>query len=133
VPIELALDAAYDGLVLAWFDATTGRTARDMHNSIVSGPLTELLTNTDIEIGSTWVPSPGQERPPGTPMDLGSGPGGSERLVQLFFVRGDVTETLKPIRQYTDALEADSLATTRLVAPFFRTAVGTDKYVDDLW
>jgi hypothetical protein len=66
-------------------------------------------------------------------MDLGSGPGGPERLVQLFFVRGAVGEALPAIRQYTDAIEGDSLAITRLVAPFFRTAVGTDKYVDELW
>ncbi|MEY2402812.1 MAG: hypothetical protein QOD38_363 [Acidimicrobiaceae bacterium] len=133
VPVELALDAAYDGLVIAWFDASEGRGARDVHNAVVSGPLTELLANTDIEIASTWLPSPGQERPPGTPMDLGSGPGGPERLVQLFFVRGDVTAAVPKIRQYTDAIESGSLATTRLVAPFFRTAVGTDKYVDELW
>ena len=133
VPIELALDAAYDGLVVAWFDASADRTARDVHNSVVSGPLAELLTNTNIEIASTWMPSSGQERPPGTPMDLGSGPGGPERLVQLFFVRGAVADALPAIRQYTDAIEADSLAITRLVAPFFRTAVGTDKYVDELW
>jgi hypothetical protein len=133
VPVELALDAAYDGLVVAWFDASADRTARDVHNSVVSKALPELLTNTNIEIASTWMPSAGQERPPGTPMDLGSGPGGPERLVQLFFVRGSVTDALPPIRQYTDAIEADSLAVTRLVAPFFRTQVGTDKYVDELW
>ena len=119
--------------MIAWFDASEGRTARDVHNAVVSGPLAELLANTDIEIASTWRPSRGQERPPGTPMDLGSGPGGKERLAQLFFVRGDVTSALSAIRQYTDAIEADSLATTRLVAPFFRTAVGTDRYVDELW
>jgi hypothetical protein len=133
VPVELALDAAYDGLVVAWFDATSDRTARDVHNAVVSGPASELLANTNIEIASTWRPSRGQERPPGTPMDLGSGPGGKERMAQLFFVRGEVADALPAIRQYTDALEADRLATTRLVAPFFRTAVGTDKYADELW
>jgi hypothetical protein len=62
-------------------------------------------------------------------MDLGSGPGGPDRTLQLFFVRGDVAAALPAIRSYTDAVDA----TTVLVAPFFRTAVGTDKYVDDLW
>ena len=133
VPIELALDAAYDGLVIAWFDARHERTARDLHNAVVSGPLDEVLTSSPIEIASTWIPTPGQERPPGTPMDLGSGPGGPERVAQLFFVRGDVTDALKPIRSYTDAVEAADLATVRMVAPFFRTKVGTDAYVDDLW
>jgi hypothetical protein len=133
VPVELALDAAYDGIVLAWFDGAEGRTARDVHNAVTSGRLDNLLAGTAIEIASTWIPTSGQERPPGTPMDLGSGPGGPERVLQMFFVRGNVTDAIPVIHQYTDSLEADGLALTRLVAPFFRTAVGTDKYVDDLW
>jgi hypothetical protein len=40
---------------------------------------------------------------------------------------------LPALRDYTDAVEAGGLADTRLVAPFFRTVVGTDTYVDQLW
>ena len=112
VPIELALDAAYDGIVLAWFDGAPPDVAIDGSN---------------IEIASTWVPTPGQERPPGTPMDLGSGPGGPGRTLQMYFVRGDVTEALPTIREHTDR------ANLVMAAPFFRTKVGTDTYVDDLW
>src|SRR5205085_6573771 len=112
-PVELALDAAYDGIVLAWFD---GAVEQDVK-----------LTGSNIEIASTWVPTPGQERPPGTPMDLGSGPGGADRTLQLFFVRGDVTDALPAIKDYT------ANANLVMAAPFFRTAVGTDKYADQLW
>ena len=114
VPVDLALDAAYDGIVLAWFDGS---------------PADMDLRGTNIEIASSWVPTPGQERPPGTPMDLGSGPGGPDRSLKLFFVRGDVTDALPAIHAYSESADA----TTVLAAPFFRTAVGTDKYVDDLW
>jgi hypothetical protein len=51
----------------------------------------------------------------------------------MFFVRGDVRDALPPLRAYTDGIERDDLATVRLVAPFFRTVVGTDTYVDELW
>ena len=114
VPVDLALDAAYDGIVLAWFD----------------GPVDDdvKLAGSNIEIASNWVPTPGQERPPGTPMDLGSGPGGADRRLQLFFVRGDVTDALPTIKAHTDAT-----GNLVMAAPFFRTAVGTDKYDDDLW
>jgi hypothetical protein len=115
VPVELALDAAYDGIVLAWFDGAPGDDAP--------------LAGSNVEIASRWVPTPGQERPPGTPMDLGSGPGGPDRTLQLFFVRGDVQDALPVIRTYAESSDATPL----LVAPFFRTAVGTDRYVDDLW
>jgi hypothetical protein len=66
-------------------------------------------------------------------MDLGSRAGGPERLVQLFFVDGDVREALSTLRDYTKAVEAGGLATVRLVAPFHRTVIGTDRYVDELW
>ena len=114
VPVDLALDAAYDGIVLAWFDGDPG----DID-----------LSGTNIEIASKWVPTPGQERPPGTPMDLGSGPGGADRTLRMFFVRGDVNDAVPAVRKFTD----DTDATLVMAAPFFRTKVGTDTYVDDLW
>jgi len=66
-------------------------------------------------------------------MSLGS-PGGQEnRLCQVFFVGGDVRQSLPRFRAYTDRLAADGVADTLLVAPFLRTVVGTDTYVDELW
>jgi hypothetical protein len=113
VPVDLALDAAYDGIVLAWFDGAP------------SSP--PNLSGSNIEIASNWVPTPGQERPPGTPMDLGSGPGGADRALRMYFVRGDVTEALPAIEKDTEG------ANLVMAAPFFRTAVGTDTYTDQLW
>jgi hypothetical protein len=49
------------------------------------------------------------------------------------FVKGDVRDALAGLRAYTDAIERDAVATTRLVAPFHRTVVGTDRYVNELW
>ena len=37
------------------------------------------------------------------------------------------------LREYTTAIEDRGLVHTRLVAPFIRTVVGTDRYVDQLW
>ena len=36
-------------------------------------------------------------------------------------------------RAYTAAVERSGLADTRLVAPFLKTIVGTDTYIDELW
>jgi len=126
VPVELALDAVYDGLVIVWLDVVG---ERDALTPIVQ----QVLADSPIEIAATWRPSRGQERPPGTPMDLGSGPGGKERTAQLFFVRGDVRAALPAVRQYTTTITDAGLANVHLVAPFFRTHVGTDKYTDQLW
>jgi hypothetical protein len=92
-----------------------------------------LLAGSPIEIASSWTPSAGENDPRDVPMDLGSKAGGPERLCQLLFVTGDVNDALPAVRTYTDAIESAGLATVRLVAPFFRTVVGTDKYVDQLW
>jgi hypothetical protein len=132
VPIELALDHGYDGLVTAWFDAAQG-TAQDLHAALAAELLPGLLAGSAIEIASSWTPSAGENDPRDVPMDLGSEAGGPERLCQLFFVKGDVRDSLDRFRSYTDAIEAQGVAATRLVAPWFETEIGTDRYVDELW
>jgi hypothetical protein len=49
------------------------------------------------------------------------------------FVGGDVRASIDWFRAYTKALEELDLADTLLAAPFLRTVVGTDTYVDQLW
>ena len=133
VPIELALDHGYDGLVIIWLDGRDGRAAPALHETLAVSHGPELLSGSPIEIVSSWMPSAGENDPRDVPMDLGSKAGGPERLCQLLFVAGAVQDALPAVRRYTDAIEADGLATTRLVAPFFRTVVGTDRYADQLW
>lgn len=132
VPVDLALDHGYDGIVAVWSDAREGD-ARALHERVSSELLPKTLAGTAIEIASAWTPSAGENDEKDTPMDLGSRAGGPERLVQLFFLHGDVRESLDPVRAYTDALASQGLADVRLAAPFFRTVPGTDKYVDELW
>jgi hypothetical protein len=132
VPVDLALDAVYDGIVAAWFDAKSG-SAADLHRALSTSLLPALVEGSAIEIASSWTPSAGENDEKDVPMDLGTRAGGPERLCQLFFVRGDVRAALDRFRTYTSGVEQAGLAETRLVAPFFRTVVGTDTYVDQLW
>lgn len=132
VPVDLALDHCYDGLVALWWDAREG-TADDLRRRLQEQRLPEALGGSGIEIASSWTPSMPDEGPRDVPMDLGSPAGSANRLVQLLFVDGDVTEATKAVRAYTDKVEADGLADLRLGAPFLRTVVGTDTYVDQLF
>ncbi|MGW0663961.1 hypothetical protein [Streptodolium elevatio] len=133
VPVDLALDHGYEGIVALWLDARTG-TSADLLASLTADHLPALLKDSAIEIASAWAPSPGEEEVrTKQPMPLGSAPGGAGRLVQLFFAHGDITDTLAGLRAYTDGIEAAGLADVRLAAPFHRTHPGTDKYVDELW
>jgi hypothetical protein len=132
VPIDLALDRGYSGLVVLWWDAPEGTEASDLHRAVAERTQA-LLAGSAIEIASSWTPSAPDEGPRDVPMDLGSPAGGPNRLVQLLFVDGDVAEVLDPVRAYTDAVEAAGLGRLQLAAPFFTTVVGTDTYVDQLW
>ena len=132
VPVDVALDSAYDGIFTVFFDAREGQSAKSVHRELEkSGVYAQLMNGSDIEIVSSWQPvaTPAADQP----MDLGTPAGGPERLVQVIFVRGDVTKSLERMRTYTDAVAAAGLADVHLVAPFFRTVVGTDTYVDELW
>lgn len=131
VPLLLALDAAYDGIVALWFDGRDGLEAPELLERLRAEALPALLDGGPVEIVGSFRPNanPAKDQP----MDLGTPAGGPERLCQLLFVRGDVTEALARVHAYTDAVEASSLADLRLAAPFFRTVLGTDTYVDELW
>jgi hypothetical protein len=133
VPVELALDHGYDVLFILWWDAASG-TGRGLHETLSSSaPSAGLLGVTSpIEIASSWVPSTPDQENRNAPMDLGSPVGGNDRLVQLLFVSGDVAAAADRIRAYTDGVEGEGVATLLLAAPFFRTVVGTDRYVDEL-
>ncbi len=117
VPIELALDHGYDGLVIVWLDGRGGRDAARADEELAGDLAPALLADSPIEIVSSWTPSAGENDPRDVPMDLGSKAGGPERLCQLLFVAGDVQAALPAIRRYTDAIESADLATVRLVAP----------------
>ena len=131
VPVDLALDHGYDGLFVLWWDATTG-TGTELHDSLAERHLPVLLDGSPIEIASSWVPSVPDQGTQDAPMDLGSSAGGTDRLVQLLFVTGDPADAVARVRSYTDAVESDAGATLLLAAPFLRTVVGTDTYVDQL-
>lgn len=132
VPVALALDHKYDGIVAVWLDAAKGN-AQSLHAELAKQLVPELLAGSLIEIASSWTPSAGENEPKETPMDLGSKAGGPERLCQLFFLHGDVRESIDRFREYTKKVEAQGLAKTQLVSPFYRTVVGTDTYADQLW
>jgi len=131
VPVELALDRGYEGLVALWWDASDG-TGRDLQTVLSDSHLPGLLDGSPVEIAASWVPSAPDAGDQGAPMDLGSPPGGTDRLVQLLFVDGDPADVVGRVRDYTEGVEASGAASLRLAAPFRRTVPGTDRYVDEL-
>lgn len=132
VPVDLALDHGYDGIVALWWDGHS-MDAAALHSTLVAEFANDLLKGSPIEIASSWTPTVPDEPPRDTPMDLGSSSGSTNRVIQLLFVGGDVKKATKRVRAYSDAVEKAGVASLLLAAPFLRTVVGTDTYVDELW
>jgi len=132
VPIELALDRGYDGLVAVWLDGI-GRDAPTLAQELDRELVPRLLAESNVEIASAWTPCAGENEPKNVPMHLGSRAGGPERLCQLFFLTGDVRAPLERFRSYTRAIESAGMAKLQLAAPLIPTVPGTDKYVEELW
>lgn len=131
VPIDLALDHGYDALVVLWWDANEGD-AKGFAETLKSDYVPGLVAGSDIEIASSWAPSVPDEPKRDVPMDLGSSSGSTNRLVQMLFIGGDVEAEMDRIHKYCDEIEGNGVAKLLLAAPFFRTVIGTDKYVDEL-
>jgi hypothetical protein len=135
VPLTLALDHKYDGIVAVWLDGRDGKSSAEVHAELSKELLPKVLEGSNLDIAASWLPSEafrGSGRS-GTPMALGSPGGGDNRLVQLFFVTGDVRGELDRLHAYTDGIEKAGIADVLLAAPFLRTSAGTDKYVDEIW
>ena len=131
VPVDLALDHCYDGIVLVWFDAREGN-AYELHDApgrrASPGAGGRLVDRDRLVVDAqpparrrtsrwTWAPPP--EDPSGCARSCSS-PATPPR-------------PSTGLKAYTDAVAADGLADLHLVAPFFRTVVGTDTYADELW
>ena len=135
VPLTLALDHKYDAIIAVWLDGRDGRDAAATHADLSKELLPEVLKGSKLDIAASWVPSEGFRGSgrSGQPMALGTPGGDDNRLCQLFFVEGDVRLQLDRMHQYTDAVEKAGIADVLLAAPFLRTVVGTDTYLDQIW
>jgi hypothetical protein len=132
VPVELALDHGYAAIVVLWFDAANGDAA-SLHAHLANEVYPSVIAGSSIEIVSSWTPSDpvGQERD--VPMALGTPGGGPGRLTQICFLDGDVRAEFARLRDMAEQVGSSAVAKPLLVAPFIRTVVGTDRYVDEIW
>ena len=129
-PIELALDRAFDGLVV-----TAGRLHEDAsHNDVeawtgawsshaFSQPWGPSVIGT-----STMLPLP-DDAP-----DVPANEPDDRRFIQLHFLDHDPSERWADgYGKWGDDLEATGLAAHVWTAPYIPTVPGTDRYIDDLW
>jgi len=135
VPVHLALDHRYAGLVSIHVDRAEGVSAADYDDwfeSIGAPPI--LAAGSAVSTVCSWRPiipklPEGQQ----APMDLGSGPGTPARSAQLWFCDADPSSFWADVIAHADAVDDSGIGRVVLAAPFIPTVVGTDRYCDELW
>jgi len=130
VPLELALDHRYDGLISVALDRTQGTTEEELNEYLDTVALPALVADSPIAIASSWKP---ELREGEAPMDLGTLPGTEARQMQLMFVDEKPESAWADVQAYVAAVDASGKATVRWAGPFYPTVVGTDTYVDQIW
>jgi len=135
VPIELALDHGYAGLVSVFVDRAEGHDDAEVAETLRAAASEHLLgPDSPVASSVSWKPIPRNDEVDGNaPMDLGSPTGGDGRTLQLFFVESDPSTCWQQFRDYGAAIDASGVARVALAAPFLATVIGTDTYTDQLW
>jgi hypothetical protein len=135
VPVELALDHGFAGLVSVHVDRAVDVKHQRFDEWFGAEGRREVLgQGSPVAISSTWRPiipriPEGQQ----APMPLGSGPGTPARTMQLLFLESDPEDAWQIVREHCEAIDASGLGTVTLAAGFVPTVVGTDRYTDELW
>ncbi|MGM0930526.1 MAG: hypothetical protein ACQEXN_12570 [Actinomycetota bacterium] len=132
VPLELALDHNYGGLVVVAVEPAAEVARSTVIDKLTAGPVRTLLDTGAVDLVSMWgmKPWPAGHNPP---MKMGNDGGSPDRILQLCFLEGNPAESWQHFIAYADEVEQSGAGRVTFAAPFIPTEVGTDKYTDQLW
>ena len=133
VPVDLALDHHYAGIVSVVVEPTGGADPVDLDVWLDNEGLSPLFTDGPVASCAQWTAVPRDAMTSNAPMDLGSPPPGPDATMQVFFLEGGPQACWDRFVDYAARLEASGVGRVTSAAPFLRTEVGTDRYVDELW
>jgi hypothetical protein len=129
VPIELALDHRYPGMVAMFLDLADGVEQAAM-DDFFDGYLPRWLEGSPVASVVHWANVPLRaDKADFVPID----PAGARRTLLVQFVEGDPLDSWDRQRDLAAALAESGTGTVAFAAPFVATVVGTDRYVDELW
>ena len=133
VPVELAFDHPYQGLVVVAVDPSEGGDDAALGDYLESTALPALMKGSGIASMISWRYVSDNSNTGRAPMDLGMPAGPPERRLQMFFLDAPPTEVWDRVRRYAEDIEASGQGRVGFAAPFLPTLVGTDTYTDQLW
>lgn len=122
VPVELALDRGYPGIVLMIAEPTEGATA----SSLIDWATTHSSMPADQVAAFTPVPLLAD-----APKDVPLTPE-SERVALLWFCTADPLDNWNDFSGLSDAMSQEGVGRVLFASPFIKTVPGTDTYADAL-
>jgi hypothetical protein len=130
VPVELALDHPYKGLVAMWVDAGETTDREELIPRLRDDLLPEAVAGTPAGLVTGWEPLPLQVDVPGVARSESL----ERRVLLLWFLdespQNCFAATFPKVRE---RLESSGLARVLAAVPFIPTIPGTDTYTDRLW
>jgi hypothetical protein len=131
VPVELALDHPYRGLVAVFLDRAEDITNEELWSWLRSEHLPSLLPGTDADLVAAFTPIALEVDAPG---DVPRESARDNRTVLLFFLNTPPEVAWEPVFvEHRRRVEESGRATVVAMLPFIPTIVGTDTYTDQLW
>ncbi|MBY0399521.1 hypothetical protein K2X89_04450 [Myxococcota bacterium] len=132
VPVQLALEHGYPGIAMLATDRAPGVSEADFLR-FTAGSKAIQSPGSRIASLASFRPKQRDAITSSSPMNLGTGTGGPERVMQLAFLEGDPAQSFGEVAAHARAIEGEGLGRVCFAAPFLRTVVGTDRYTDQLW
>jgi hypothetical protein len=130
VPVPLALEHPFGGLVAVMVDRNEDVAPRDMSAWLRDELLPAQMANTPWALTSALTPIP---LPEGAPVFQPDNPGQDRRMLLMCFVDTDPRECWDVFTGLGDAVKASGMGELSYAAPFIPTIPGTDTYTDQLW
>jgi hypothetical protein len=129
VPIELALDHRYPGLVTLAVLRAPGVVQEELDAWLRERYLPQFMAGTPLASCATWSPIPQGTAPMSIPVVEHT-----ERLdLQLWFLDADPLTCWNRFLQLAGDLATTGLGRVAFASPWLPTKVGTDTYTDQLW
>ncbi|MFI5041695.1 MAG: hypothetical protein ACHQNA_07585 [Acidimicrobiales bacterium] len=129
VPVELALDHRYPGMVAVFIDPTPGA-APDELDGVLEATLPAWLRGSPVASVVGWSHVPLSDNKPAF---IAVDPAEHDRRLQIHFVEADPMTAWDHYHDLVELIGRSGAGTVALAAPFVATEIGTDRYVDELW
>lgn len=130
VPVELALDHPFEGLISLVVRAHDDTDRRAYSAWLRDELLADTLAGTPLALAAGFTPIP---MPDDAPVDQELPAGMDRRQMVLLFSQENPAACVDAWSGLADAVAAHGGGTVELVAPFVPTVPGTDTFCDQLW